>query len=262
MKSLNQMVKSHTAIITLPLLIAAAALYIFQVAPAGAQVNPSTGRLRVVVRDLLGRGIAGLEVHVLRQQFSYQPLVAVASGVTDQRGVADFDTSDQDKWPTGGYQLRFAPGTSLRHFDSEAAQAGYDPPLGIEFFPGADDWAMYALTNEGRFAQDYSFNLKSVPRINPPRFPTPRPKTWDETVRARGITPVPDAPYAPTATPLGRNPSPGSNGPVANAQGEAGAGNLITLLAGGLIISVLWFARAPLLRIGLQLLTGRRSSSK
>lgn len=226
---------------------------------ASAQTSPSSGRLRVVVRNPAGQGVDGLVVTVLRQGLAAESANPIAQSPTDWRGVADFDTSDQRTWPSGGYALRFHDPSGKRKLASTAAQADNDGETGLRLFRGGDEWVMYSLLADGRLVQDYSYSLSKLPDTNPPPQFTPRPMTWDEVLRQRGITPLPTTPAA-TATPSRPKPdNPSANGPAAKIGGSGGNGtnSLLAVFVTGAILAGVWLTKEPIRRFASQLWGGR-----
>lgn len=184
-----------------------AALLLVSLAPSSGAAAPASGRLRVVVRTVLGRGVQGLVVHINLEAIDESIARAdFATGSTDQRGVVDFNTQSPHPWPIGGYQIRIASGTSKLPVMSQPAQDLTVPPMGIEIRGSADSWAMYALDYQGNLLPDYSLSLLAPPQLHAPSFPTPAPISISQALAERGL---------PTSGPQISQPTPG--GPVAIA---------------------------------------------
>lgn len=210
----------------------------------------SGGRLRVVVRTVQGQGIAGIQVRIDQRAIDESVFKSgFASGVTDQRGVVDFDTQSPSPWPTGGYQLRFLSGNSARPIMSLADQDIIYPPLAVEIRSESDDWAMYVLDYQGNLLPDYSLSLLAPPQLHAPNVPTPAPLSINQALVAHGLPTV--GPHYTLPTPGGPVAAAATTDALSSASPLAGRGdsnNLLWLIT-TLILVVAWFGRRRINRI-------------
>lgn len=207
---------------------------------AAAQ-TASQPRLRVVVRDEAGSGIAGVDARIYYVDDITEAPSPTREGKTDPQGILDFDIT---RWQPGGYRVRLAQGSSGVAVESVDDQGREYPPLELRLTKSGDEWLMLAILEGGKVTPDFSYSLSRPPRIQRRPPPTEKPVSYSELLQEAGLPVM--LPYekyyrpGATVTPLGGSGAGAAASPVptpstpttgqAGGQAAGGAADYLTIL--------------------------------